>query len=195
LTEVEKKRSRNFLFVRNGEAEPAIVDWVKGIDAARQAISEAMNAKNIAFLLGAGCSSLMRDQVEVGISTMAPLAKEFYGETLAAQAADSYFSEDANTGSDAPARWRLTAEELRCLDMLGIDLEEGYNRNLERFMEVLFAHRFVLQRSRNAAHGPSLELIKAIIEKVQNFLWSRVNEGAFVRGDDSVRKLYERFYK
>jgi len=76
---------RKFQFLRNGDADPSELDWNKGIESARQAISEAMNAKNIAFLLGAGCSSLMRGEKELGIATMAPLAKEFCGETLEAR--------------------------------------------------------------------------------------------------------------
>ena len=44
---------RKFQFLRNGDADPSELDWNKGIESARQAISEAMNAKNIAFLLGA----------------------------------------------------------------------------------------------------------------------------------------------
>jgi hypothetical protein len=75
--------ARTFKFLRNGETKPVDMDWNKGIETARQTISEAMNAKNVAFLLGAGCSSLMKDGKEVGIPTMAPLAKEFCGETLA----------------------------------------------------------------------------------------------------------------
>lgn len=76
-----------FKFLRNGEAEPSDLDWEKGILSVRQAISEALNAKNVAFLLGAGCSSLMRNGTEVGIPTMAPLAREFCAETLAAVSA------------------------------------------------------------------------------------------------------------
>jgi len=71
---------RKFQFLRNGDADPSELDWSKGIESARQAISETMNAKNIAFLLGAGCSSLMRDKKELGIATMEPLAKEFCGK-------------------------------------------------------------------------------------------------------------------
>ena len=63
-----------------------------------------MNAKNIAFLLGAGCSSLMRDKKELGIATMAPLAKEFCGETLEARAAGFYG--DPPVVGAAPAPWR-----------------------------------------------------------------------------------------
>jgi hypothetical protein len=207
---------RTFQFLRNGEAEPAALDWVKGIETARQAMSEAMSAKNVAFLLGAGCSSLMRDGKEVGISTMAPLAKEFCGETLAARAAGFYaqaesdetkgpiagfendpFAEDPGEpeASLEASPWRLTSEEIHYLDGMGIDLEEGYNRNLERLMEVLFAQRFVLRASGSATHWPARELVSGIIKKVQEYLWARVTDGAFARGDTAVRDLYERFYK
>ncbi|RBO90436.1 hypothetical protein [Pseudochrobactrum asaccharolyticum] len=75
MSEVEEERK--FQFLRDGDAEPSELDWNKGIESARKAISEAMNAKNIAFLLGAGCSSLMKDKKELGIATMAPLAESF----------------------------------------------------------------------------------------------------------------------
>ncbi len=78
-TEAEYK----FKFLRSGGAEPAELDWGRGIETVRQAMSEAMSAKNIAFLLGAGCSSFMKDGQDLGIPTMAQLAKEFCAETLA----------------------------------------------------------------------------------------------------------------
>jgi hypothetical protein len=192
MSEVGDKRK--FQFLRNGDAEPSELDWNKGIESARQAISEAMNAKNIAFLLGAGCSSLMRDEKELGIATMAPLAKEFCGETLAARAAGFYG--DPPVVGAAPAPWRLTKGELDYLDALGIDLAKDYSRNLERLMEVLFAQRFVLRQSENPDLHPYRAVLDGIIKKVQDFLWTRVTQGAFAtEGDSTVRDLYERFYK
>ena len=185
---------RKFQFLRNGDADPSELDWNKGIESARQAISEAMNAKNIAFLLGAGCSSLMRDKKELGIATMAPLAKEFCGETLEARAAGFYG--DPPVVGAAPAPWRLTKGELDYLDALGIDLAKDYSRNLERLMEVLFAQRFVLRQSENPDLHPYRAVLDGIIKKVQDFLWTRVTQGAFAtEGDTTVRDLYERFYK
>lgn len=234
---------RAFKFLRNGDADPTSMDWTKGIETARQAISEAMNAKNISVLLGAGCSSLMKSGAEVGIPTMAPLAKEFCGETVGARAAGFYepqadpemvadeeagpaaavvepldeqaepAAKDWVRGADgaavpleppatenaepvqAPAAWRLTKAEVECLETLGIDLEQDCSRNLERLMEVLFSQRFVLSKSSNAKHWPQLQVVKGIIEKVQGFLWARVTDGAFAHDDNSVRDLYERFYK
>ena len=185
---------RKFQFLRNGDADPSELDWNKGIESARQAISEAMNAKNIAFLLGAGCSSLMRDKKELGIATMAPLAKEFCGETLEARAAGFYG--DPPVVGAVPAPWRLTKGELDYLDALGIDLAKDYSRNLERLMEVLFAQRFVLRQSENPDLHPYRAVLDGIIKKVQDFLWTRVTQGAFATEDDTtVRDLYERFYK
>jgi hypothetical protein len=94
-----------------------------------------------------------------------------------------------------PAPWRLTSEEISCLDDLGVDLEDNYNRNLERLMELLFSQRLVLQRSTNTRHWPKLDLVNSIIKKVQNFLWTRVTAGLFARGDHVVRDLYEMFYR
>lgn len=190
----EESEERKFQFLRNGDAEPSDLDWSKGVESARQAISEAMNARNIAFLLGAGCSSLMKDKKELGIATMAPLAKEFCGETLDARAAGFYG--DPPVVGAAPALWRLTKDELDYLDTLGIDLAKDYSRNLERLMEVLFAQRFVLRQSENAALHPYRAVLDGIIKKVQGFLWTRVTQGAFATGSDTtVRDLYERFYK
>ena len=185
---------RKFQFLRNGDADPSELDWNKGIESARQAISEAMNAKNIAFLLGAGCSSLMKDKKELGIATMAPLAKEFCGETVEARAAGFY--SDPPTAGAVPAPWRLTKDELDYLDALGVDLAKDYSRNLERLMEVLFAQRFVLRQSENPDLHPYRAVLDGIIKKVQDFLWTRVTQGAFAtEGDSTVRDLYERFYK
>jgi len=192
MSEVEEERK--FQFLRNGDADASELGWNKGIESARQAISEAMNAKNIAFLLGAGCSSLMRDKKELGIATMAPLAKEFCGETLEARAAGFYA--DPPVVGAALAPWRLTKSELDYLDALGIDLAKDYSRNLERLMEVLFAQRFVLRQSENPDLHPYRAVLDGIIRKVQNFLWTRVTQGAFAtEGDTTVRDLYERFYK
>ena len=192
MSEVEEERK--FQFLRDGDAEPSELDWNKGIESARKAISEAMNAKNIAFLLGAGCSSLMKDKKELGIATMAPLAKEFCGETVEARAAGFY--SDPPTAGAVPAPWRLTKDELDYLDALGVDLAKDYSRNLERLMEVLFAQRFVLRQSENPDLHPYRAVLDGIIKKVQDFLWTRVTQGAFAtEGDTTVRELYERFYK
>ena len=185
---------RKFQFLQNGDPVPSELDWNKDIESARQAISEAMGAKNIAFLLGAGCSSMVKNEKELGIATMAPLAKEFCDETLQARAAGFY--DDPPLPGAPPASWRLTKVELDYLDTLGIDLAKDYSRNLERLMEVLFAQRFVLRQSENLDLHPYRTVLNGIITKVQDFLWTRVTKGAFAtEADTTVGDLYERFYK
>jgi hypothetical protein len=223
---------RTFKFLRNGDAKPEDLAWSDGIAGARQAISESLNARNVAFLLGAGCSSLLRDKTELGISTMAPLAKEFCCETLAARAAGFYGpktpASDAGNDKDEtgefteghlvqgpkgdlvplctgegapedpptePPPWRLTKAELDYLDRHGIDLEGDYIRNLERLMEVLYAHRFVLARNGTSECWDDRALVSSMIEKVQTFLWTKVTGGLFSQGDTSVRDLYQHFYR
>lgn len=66
-----------FTFVRHGDHTTKDLDWDKGPEQVRKALSEALGARNIAFLLGAGCSSMIVEKTERGIPTMAPLATEF----------------------------------------------------------------------------------------------------------------------
>ncbi len=117
-----------FKFIRGVEGEKADYDWPDGADIVRKALAESLNAKNVAFLLGAGCSSSWANDKEVGIPTMAPLAKEF---TAAPKEGDQSFP---------------TADERDALlKQFGIDLGAAeYARNLERLMELLFSLRFVL---------------------------------------------------
>ncbi|CAH1690619.1 SIR2 family protein [Hyphomicrobiales bacterium] len=207
--------ARSFQFLRNGNAVPDILDWDKGIETARQAISEALNAKNVAFLLGAGCSSLVKDNIEVGIPTMAPLAKEFCNAAAAVRAAegsDDHLGGDSGQAADIldpnddllggaeeasaePPTWAPNADELAVLDKLGVDLSGDYSRNLERLMEVLFAQRFVLRLSTVKSHAGILVHLEGLIRKVQDFLWERVTKGRFSDDDTSVTELYEKFYR
>ncbi len=71
------EHARQFHFIRAADAPAPPLEWGRDEQQVRKTIGEALNARNVAFLLGAGCSSLMADGNERGISTMAPLAKEF----------------------------------------------------------------------------------------------------------------------
>lgn len=203
-----------FKFLRDGAEQPLDLDWPSGAEKVRQAISEAMSAKNIAFLLGAGCSSFRKDGAEVGIATMGSLAQEFCGETVRALAEGSYTADehraaDEDVFGDGPpvaepehaaeseaaaAPWRLTKDEVNYLHLIGIDLE-NYSTNLERLAEVLFSQRFVLRQSTNATHWPHRDAVDGIVAKLQGYLLKRMSDGAFARGDTIVRDLYERFYR
>ena len=118
-----------FSFIRQGDHVAQDLDWEKGPEQVRKALAEALGARNVAFLLGAGCSSMVVDDKERGISTMLPLAKEFCAAVAGAES------------------WAFDASERRCLAGHGLSLEGDYARNLERLMETLHALRFVLRRS------------------------------------------------
>jgi hypothetical protein len=178
--------ARKFHFVRGGETPAPALEWGTGEEQVRKAVSEALNARNVAFLLGAGCSSLMTDKKERGIATMAPLANEFC----------SHPTIDEDIGLEIPPAWALDKGDVDFLGKLGAKLATTeYARNLERLMELLHSLRFVFSRSDQAAHKVKLAKVEAIIEKVQDFLWERCTNGAFAHDDSAVLELYELFYR
>lgn len=184
----EAPQKSTFSFLRGMEADAGGLELPDGADIVRKALSDSLNAKNVAFLLGAGCSSycikvtedtLDDEWREYGIPTMAPLAKEF---TKARPRDEAGFP---------------TAAEKRVLaDEFGIEIgDDEYSRNLERLMELLFSLRFSLSRSKLPKALDNLETVNSIIQKVQAFLWDKCTNGAFANGDSTVVKLYEKFYR
>lgn len=169
-----------FTFVRSGDHATQRLDWDKGPEQVRKALGEALGARNVAFLLGAGCSSMMKEGSERGIATMAPLAAEFC---------------DAAGGAAGGPAWALDAADVSCLAGHGLTLTGDYTRNLERLMETLHALRFVLSRSDDAGDVDEVAAIDGMIAKIQTFLWERCTAGAFANGDDQVLGLYESFYR
>ena len=175
----ENISKRKFSFIRGATNDVMEYEWPDDADKVRQDLSESLNARNVTFLLGAGCSSFQIDNKEVGIPTMAPLAKEF----ITAREADD------------PA-FATSAERDLLLDQFGIDITaEDYLHNLERLMEVLFSLRFVLERSSLDEASEQLSVINSMIAKVQTFLWSKCTNGAFANGDNTVITVYESFYR
>ncbi|WP_425644406.1 hypothetical protein [Agrobacterium leguminum] len=184
----EELEKLTFKFLRGVEADADELEWPAGADIVRKALSESLNAKNVAFLLGAGCSSyyvketndvLGDDWREVGIPTMAPLAEEF----TKARAAEE-------------AGFPTAAERKAFADEFGIDIaDKEYGRNLERLMELLFSLRFTLSRSALPKAKDNLKVVNSIIQKVQAFLWGKCTNGAFANGDRTVGLLYETFYR
>ena len=103
---------RSFKIVRNGDPEPAVASWSTDLAGVQKHIADALNARNVAFLLGAGCSSLRSAGQELGISTMMPLAQQFCDtthQTIAAakQAAEDAGWEDPASDGEDPAAWDL----------------------------------------------------------------------------------------
>ena len=175
----EDAPKRTFSFIRGAESDVVECEWPDGAEKVRQALGESLNARNVAFLLGAGCSSSSVGAQEVGVPTMALLAKEFTKERE----------------GDEPS-FPTAAERDLLLEQFGIDIcAEDYSRNLERLMELLFSLRFALKRSSLDEAKAQLEVIKSMLDKVQMFLWTKCTGGPFADGDNTVMALYESFYR
>ena len=170
--------SPSFRFIR-GSGDAETLQWPNGGEVARKALAESLNAKNVSFLLGAGCSSARKGDVEVGVPTMAPLSKEFVQER----------AEDAKGFPTKVERDFLK-------NSFGIDIgSEQYSRNIERLMEVLYSLRFIQKQSASAAATVRLVTINVLIQKVHVFLWKKCTQGAFTQGDETVFDTYATFYR
>lgn len=156
------------------------LEWETAAATIREQLSEAMGSRHVAFLMGAGCSSLMSEGKQVGIDTMRPLAKEFT-ETIANRGDKIYVTKtDTDTLKNS----------------LGLDITaKEFSSNLERLMEVLYSHRFVLARSILPRHEGLLRCVVRVIDRLQTFLFSKCTQGAFSRGDHKLISLYEAFYR
>jgi hypothetical protein len=119
-----------FQIVRNGDSAAVDIGWSTGLATVQKGIADALNARNLAFLLGAGCSSLRLDGEERGIATMKPLAEAFCEATLQRLTRDRMIAEleaeSATTSGEAsdelgpldPARhpWFFTKKEVDYLE-------------------------------------------------------------------------------
>ena len=178
-TAAEDVPTHTFYFIRGVDGDAGKCEWPVDVEKVRQALGESLNARNVAFLLGAGCSSSVVDRQEVGVPTMAPLAKEF---TKSRETDDPTFP--------------TTKERELLLRQLGVDISANeYSRNLERLMELLFSLRFALQRSSLESASAQLQIVDSLIGKIQTFLRNKCTQGAFTSGDNTVIALYESFYR
>jgi hypothetical protein len=155
-------------------------DWEKAAAKVREQLGDALNARNVSFLLGSGCSSFLRGDQQVGIPTMKPMAESFL----------------AQTGANDTSPYLTQAERDQLQNGLGIDLtKQEYQRNLERLMEVLFSAQLALK---DATTEPLQALKTAVdnaVKKVKKHVLKSCSEGAFATGDNTVATLYQTFYQ
>ena len=184
--EDQPDQALTFSFFKGGEDVVALkedadsFDWDQAASKVREQLSDAMNARNVAFLLGSGCSSYYCDDNQVGIPTMAPMAKAFLAEV----------------GTDEENIFITQAERGKLMNSLGLDIgAEEYAENLERLLEVLFSLQFVLNHSSSDEVKPLSEAVEKIIHKVTRHVLNSCTEGKFSDGDMSVGNLYQDFYQ
>ena len=155
-------------------------DWNQSTLMVRQDLNEAMNARNVVFLLGSGCSSLRINGKEVGIPTMKSMAKKF-----------------VETDGEENHKFYLTSTEYDSLiSELGIDVAETeYANNLERLMEVLFSFDFVLQRSSLKILHTKQSAVQSAIKKLKRYILHTCKIEVSTDGNAEVLRLYESFYR
>lgn len=150
--------------------EPKESDLLKKL---QDSFSKVLDGKNLSFLLGCGCSSFVIEDVETGIPTMAPLAKEFYAKTL----------------SVSDITW--LKKELK-LDIASSD----FNTNLEKFLGTLHSIFFFYQSTKQEANPKAIK-IESIIKQARDFLLKKClnEENRKSEADLNLINLYKSFYR
>ncbi|MCR9093125.1 MAG: SIR2 family protein [bacterium] len=148
--------------------------WLHQAETVRKHMNDVMSARNVAFLLGSGCSSRLVDGHELGIPTMAPMARQVLAE------------------ADGPS---LEPERSRLRESVGLDLTESdFTCNLERLLEVLYSYRFALNRSQQADLRAAACSAEGLIAKIVGQIVELCSTGAFAE-DETVLSTYESFYR
>ena len=134
-------------------------------------------------MLGSGCSSYKIEGQEIGIPTMAPMAKEFYG----------LFNFEENK------EWLLSK--------LKIDVKDkNFEENLEAFLSVLHSLSFYHSKINNEADEEAQKInqvineadeearkINQVIKEARNFILEKcLNED---KRDNELLEVYKTFYK
>lgn len=177
--------SRRFRFIKGGADAYAALDstafnWRHQAEDTQSQVADAMSSRHLSFLLGSGCSSLYREGKELGIPTMAPLAKDFLAK------------EPKDDGYERPSE--MEVESFKTI--LGVDIQaKEYSSNLERLMEVLYSTRFVAERSEAGDLKKCRPTVQQLIDKVVAYITKRCTNGEFSGGDDAVLNLYQAFYR
>ncbi len=145
----------------------------------QDSFNKVLDGKHLSFLLGSGCSSYYSEideligEEEVGISTMAPLAKKFYANIL-------------------------TAEEKKWLkDEIKLDTTSTvFDKNLETFLGSLHSLVF-FHETTGQAESREAKRVKELIKKARNFLLEKcLNEvNRNNENDIELVNLYKTFYR
>ena len=170
----------NAVSIYKGRTNTALVGGLQPVDslsAARKDVADAMNSKHLSFLFGSGCSSARGDQgQELGIPTMAPMAKLFLADLV------GFGVSDADRGV--------------LLDVLGIELTSAkFASNLEALMEVLYGFAFTLRNTDSTYLSEALPAVERTIAAVKSFVLQTCLNGQNTDATGTVLSTYERFYR
>lgn len=149
-------------------------DGKDNYDLIKKEILKIFDVKNLSFLIGAGCSSFVKkdgknakkEDVQIGIPVMSVLAKDFYAT--------------------------LNTDEGKYIkEVLKIDVsKEPFKGNLEKLLEVLYSHKFLLEKQ-----DGNLKDVDDFIGKVTGFLLDRCKNEKNNKEYSDVFDLYKAFYR
>jgi hypothetical protein len=160
--------------------DEAPFDWEAAAAVVRGHLRDAMNAQNLGFLLGSGCSSLVREGVQLGIPTMAPMAQAFLNQV----------------GPDDTSPYISQVERQTLLNFFGLEVTaERFLTNLERLMESLYGASFALRDTTDQNAQNLSALVNRVISKIARHVLTSCTTGPFVQGDKTVLNLYQAFYQ
>lgn len=158
---------------KEGNAESVLLKKIQ------DSFNKVLDGKHLSFLLGSGCSSYYSEideligPEEIGIPTMAPLAKNFYANIL-------------------------SAEEKKWLkDEIKLDITSTvFDRNLETFLGSLHSLVFFYETT-GQAENPESKKVQDLIKKARNFLLEQcLNEvNSNDEKDIDLVNLYKTFYR
>lgn len=170
------KGAQDFLKNKDGTA----LDASDAVEAIRTQFGDALNARNLSFLFGSGCSSYQKDGAELGIPTMGPMAEMFI--------------EKIGVNDEAP---HISATERETLKQwLGLEVGAAkFANNLERLMEALHGARFVYDGTHEEGPKTVASVVDRVIDKVSKHVLDSCTKGAFADGDETVLSLYQSFYQ
>lgn len=169
MAQTDKTNSKNIHFFKGSKNIVAsLEDGADEVALIRKELLQVFDVKNLSFLIGAGCSSYLKDgSGEIGVPIMSTLASEFYAKELG-ETDKQYIEQE-----------------------LHLDISsEPLSKNLEKLMEVLYSHRFVLERQ-----ALPTDLVDALIKKVKTYLLKRCINTDNNENHSDVTDLYSLFYK
>ncbi|GAX88140.1 conserved hypothetical protein [Lebetimonas natsushimae] len=155
ILENNKKNTHN----KNSDKEE---DYKNIIHIIQKEFSKVLDVQNLSFLIGAGCSSFLnKNDEEIGVPTMQPMAKEFYSNLS---------NEDKN----------FIKNEIK----ININ-DEQLEKNLEKFLEILYAYKFLLDNQ-----AQDIKKISNLINKTKEFIFNKCN----IKSKEVI-EIYKKFYR
>lgn len=143
----------------------------------QDSFNKILDGKNLSFLLGSGCSSLIikqdADYIQVGIPTMVYLAREFFSSHL----------------SEKNKKWLAEKMQLNVED-------EKFSMNIEFFLGVLHSYKFFLDNISDSKDISSKRVrINNIISDVKDYITKTILNEDNKDKDKPLQQLYEKFYR